>query len=48
MVGLGTRNEKGSGLGFMLINDFVKMLDGQVQINSALGKGTSVTIEFTS
>jgi signal transduction histidine kinase len=46
MVGLGTRNEKGSGLGFMLINDFVKMMDGEVRIDSAIGKGTTVTIDI--
>ncbi len=44
MVGLGTRNEKGSGLGFMLIKDFVEMLDGEVSIESKLGKGTTVHI----
>jgi len=44
MVGLGTRNEKGSGLGFMLIRDFVEMLDGTLTIDSKLGKGTTVNI----
>jgi signal transduction histidine kinase len=46
MVGLGTRNEKGSGLGFMLIKDFIEMLDGNISIESALGKGTTVHIEM--
>ncbi len=44
MVGLGTRNEKGSGLGFMLIKDFVEMLDGKVDIVSELGKGTTIRV----
>jgi signal transduction histidine kinase len=48
MVGLGTRNEKGSGLGFMLIKDFVEMLDGQVTVDSALGKGTTVRMKLVS
>lgn len=46
MVGLGTRNEKGSGLGFMLIKDFIEMLDGNITIESALGKGTTVHVEI--
>ncbi len=46
MVGLGTRNEKGSGLGFLLIKDFVEMLDGSIQIDSTLGKGTTIHIEM--
>lgn len=45
MVGLGTRNEKGSGLGFMLLRDFVAMLDGAITIDSTPGKGTSVRVE---
>jgi signal transduction histidine kinase len=48
MVGLGTRNEKGSGLGFMLIKDFVETLDGKVQIQSQLGKGTTVRMTMTA
>lgn len=44
MVGLGTRNEKGSGLGFMLIKDFVEMLDGNIHIESQLGRGTTITV----
>lgn len=48
MVGLGTRMEKGSGLGFILIRDFVKMLDGNISIKSAPGKGTSIHIELVS
>ena len=48
MVGLGTRNEKGSGLGFMLIKDFVEMLDGNITIESNLGKGTTVHIEMNA
>lgn len=44
MVGLGTRNEKGSGLGFLLIRDFISMLDGELRIESALGQGTTIRI----
>jgi len=44
MIGLGTRNEKGSGLGFMLIKDFVAMLDGDIKIDSQLGKGTTIDV----
>lgn len=47
MVGLGTRNEKGSGLGFMLIKDFVDMLEGCIHVESHLGKGTTIRFEIS-
>jgi signal transduction histidine kinase len=46
MVGLGTRNEKGSGLGFILITEFVEMMDGSISIDSAPRKGTILNIEL--
>lgn len=44
MVGRGTRNEKGSGLGFLLIKEFIEMMEGSINIESALGKGTTVQV----
>jgi signal transduction histidine kinase len=46
MVGLGTRNEKGSGLGFMLIKEFVEMMDGKITVDSSPGKGTMLRIDL--
>jgi len=48
MVGLGTRSEKGSGLGFLLIKDFVEMHEGKISIDTARGKGTSIRIELNA
>ena len=40
----GTESEKGSGLGLKLIYDFVKMHDGEIEVDSVLGKGTKFTV----
>ena len=37
----GTNNEKGTGLGLILIKDFVLMNGGKYKIKSSVGKGTS-------
>lgn len=42
----GTANEKGSGLGFNLIKEFVDMNNGTFSVNSEEGKGTEVCISF--
>ena len=42
---LGTNNERGSGLGLMLVNDFVLQHGGTIEVESAIGKGT--TFKFT-
>lgn len=42
---LGTDNEKGSGLGLLLVKDFVAQHGGTIEIESALGVGT--TFKFT-
>lgn len=41
----GTDNEKGSGLGLLLVKDFVAQHGGTIQIESSIGKGT--TFKFT-
>ncbi len=38
----GTNNEKGSGLGLMLVKDFVSQLGGTLKVESELAKGTAV------
>jgi signal transduction histidine kinase len=42
----GTKNEKGNGLGFMLIKEFVRQLKGSIKVESALNKGTIVSINL--
>jgi len=40
----GTDNESGSGMGLMLINEFLLQLKGNLQAESTPGNGTSVTV----
>ena len=42
----GTSNEKGSGLGFKLIKDFMEKIGGWIDIKSSLAKGTSIILYF--
>jgi signal transduction histidine kinase len=42
---LGTNNEQGSGLGLLLVNDFVIQHGGSIDVESVVGKGT--TFRFT-
>ena len=42
----GTENEKGSGLGLLLCKDFVAMHKGRIEVESALGKGTTFSISL--
>lgn len=42
----GTNGEKGTGLGMLLINDFVINNNGKIMIESELGKGTTVHLYF--
>ena len=39
---IGTEGEKGSGIGFTLCRDFVKLLNGHIWVESKLNSGTSV------
>lgn len=38
----GTENEKGTGLGLLVVKEFIALHQGTISINSTLGKGTSV------
>ena len=42
----GTNNEKGTGLGLVLVSEFVALNDGLIQVSSKLGEGTTFTLEF--
>ncbi|MEO3403723.1 GAF domain-containing sensor histidine kinase [Mucilaginibacter sp. CAU 1740] len=41
---LGTNNEKGSGLGLLLVREFIDRLNGHITVKSELGAGTSFKI----
>lgn len=43
---LGTKNEKGSGLGLLISYEFIKKLNGDITVSSEVGKGTVFTITF--
>ncbi len=43
---LGTENEKGSGLGLVLCKEFVELNQGEIGIESEVGKGTTVWIKL--
>lgn len=40
----GTENEKSTGLGLILVKDFIEKNKGSININSEVGKGTSVIV----
>ncbi len=42
----GTRSERGTGLGLMLCRDFVERSGGELRIDSAPGRGTTVTFSL--
>jgi len=42
----GTKNEKGSGLGLIICNEFLKLNDCKLYFDSSVGKGTTVAIVF--
>ena len=42
----GTQNETGSGMGLMLINEFLLQINGKMEVESMPGEGSSVTIKL--
>lgn len=42
----GTNHEKGNGIGFTLINDFVEKFKGKIDIISAINQGTEVIVSL--
>jgi signal transduction histidine kinase len=44
----GTNGEKGTGLGLMLVHDFVKRNGGTIEVSSTLGKGSVITVSLPS
>lgn len=43
----GTSNEKGNGLGLMLINEYINKLSGTISVESEPGKGSCFTIRLS-
>jgi signal transduction histidine kinase len=43
---VGTDGEKGTGLGFFLVKELLQKINGMVTIESAVGKGTTITIQL--
>jgi signal transduction histidine kinase len=43
---LGTRNEKGSGLGLMVSKEFAELCGGSIRAQSVLGQGTAVYVKL--
>jgi signal transduction histidine kinase len=41
-------NRKGNGLGYLIIKDLLKMIEGRIEIESTKGKGTLVSITIPS
>lgn len=42
----GTRNEEGTGLGLILVNDYIKKIEGSISVKSKIGVGTTFFISF--
>lgn len=42
----GTDKEKGTGLGLMVCYEFIELLDGKLEINSAVGISTTINLVF--
>lgn len=42
----GTENESGSGLGLLLVKEFIEMHKARIHVESSLGKGTIFTLSF--
>lgn len=45
-VSKGTAGERGTGLGLRLVNDFVKMNNGKIEVHSVVDQGTSFKMQF--
>jgi len=43
---LGTNNEKGLGIGLLLVKEFVEKNNGTISVTSQLGKGSTFTVSF--
>ncbi|MHA2335424.1 MAG: sensor histidine kinase [Candidatus Hodarchaeales archaeon] len=44
----GTKDERGTGLGLVICNELIKRLEGDIHVESELGKGSSFTVSIPS
>jgi len=44
---IGTKDEKGNGLGLLLVNQYINKLNGSISVESTVGAGTRFTIKLT-
>jgi signal transduction histidine kinase len=42
----GTQNEEGSGLGLILVNEFLQQVNGNLQVSSVAGKGSVMLLKI--
>jgi signal transduction histidine kinase len=42
----GTKNEKGNGLGLLMVNEYIEKLQGSIKVESELGKGSRFIIKL--
>lgn len=42
----GTENEKGTGLGLILCKEFIEKHNGEIRVESKIGKGTTFTFSI--
>ena len=43
---LGTNNEKGSGMGLVLVFELVERMNGKIEVQSEIDKGSAFSIIF--
>jgi two-component system, sensor histidine kinase and response regulator len=46
ITSVGTKNEKGAGIGLVITNDFAEMIGGKISVLSVLGKGSVFSVSF--
>jgi signal transduction histidine kinase len=47
-VSIGTNNEKGTGLGLAVCKEMIDKMNGEIHIESEIGKGSKFTVTFPS
>ena len=45
-VRFGAANVAGTGLGMPIVHDLVRQMEGRIEMESALGKGTTIAVTF--
>jgi signal transduction histidine kinase len=45
-AGLNTQDQKGTGLGLAIVKGFVELMEGQIQVETKEGQGSTFTVSF--